>query len=68
MEQLTMTIGGMSCGHCVKAVKQALARVEGVEVEEVTVGAARVSFDPARTRADLVTDAVRNAGYEPRPA
>lgn len=65
MERLTMQIDGMSCGHCVKAVRDALTELPGVEVERVEIGTATVSFDPARTPATELADAVRDAGYEP---
>ena len=65
MERLTMQIDGMSCGHCVKAVREALAELPGVEVERVDVGSATVSYDPSHTPATQLADAVRDAGYEP---
>lgn len=63
MDRITMTIGGMSCGHCVSAVKGALAGVEGVQVEQVAVGRAVVSFDPASTSAERIAQAVADEGY-----
>ena len=65
METLTMRIEGMSCAHCVRAVRDALVEVPGVQVERVDVGSATVRFDPAVTRRDQVAEAVRDAGYEP---
>lgn len=56
-------ITGMSCGHCVASVTDALAHVPGVTVERVTVGAARVTLDPAVDPATVV-DAIRESGYE----
>ena len=65
MDRLTMQIDGMSCAHCVKAVRDALAELPGVQVQQVDVGSATVAYDPDRTpRAELL-DAVRDAGYEP---
>ena len=63
MERVTLAIEGMSCGHCVKAVTQALERVQGVEVQEVRIGSARVAYDPARTTPDAIIDAVNDEGY-----
>jgi copper chaperone len=65
MERATMRIDGMSCGHCVNAVRGALAELPGVEVEDVAIGSATVSYDPARTDAAKLVEAVRDAGYEP---
>src|SRR5918912_549226 len=33
MERMTLKIDGMSCGHCVKAVKSALEGIDGVAVD-----------------------------------
>ena len=66
METLTMHIDGMSCGHCVKAVRDALAELPGVEVKDVAIGAATVAYDPAETPRSELVEAVRDAGYEPR--
>ncbi|MEP7382047.1 MAG: cation transporter [Gemmatimonadota bacterium] len=64
MEQITLKVDGMSCGHCIKAVAQAVDAVEGAKAETVEVGKARVSFDPARTNVGALIDAVSDAGYE----
>jgi len=64
MKELKLEVAGMSCDHCVKAVRDALASVPGVTVHDVQVGSATVSLDEkASTVGDLV-DAVYNAGYE----
>jgi copper ion binding protein len=64
MERVTMQVEGMSCMHCVKAVREALVDLEGVEVERVEVGAVTVGLDPARASRATVAEAVRDAGYE----
>jgi copper ion binding protein len=61
---VTLTIGGMSCQHCVRAVRQALEEVPGVAVSRVEVGRAEVSFDPARASVEVIAAAVTDAGYE----
>jgi copper chaperone len=66
MEELTIQIGGMSCGHCVAAVRSALATLEGVEVQDVGIGAATVQYDAARTTPEAIQSAIREEGYQPR--
>lgn len=63
MTQVQLEIAGMSCGHCVMAVKNALAGVEGVKVENVSIGKASVSVPDSVTIGTLI-DAVADAGYE----
>ena len=67
-EQVSLAIGGMSCGHCVAAVTEALAGLPGVEVRQVAVGSASVGLDPRVTSRDRLVDAIREAGYEARVA
>jgi copper chaperone len=68
MEPLTLNISGMSCGHCVGRVSSALKNVAGVEVENVKVGSADVSYDPRVTSPAQIASAVQNAGYTAQPA
>ena len=37
-----LNVEGMSCGHCVMAVKEALGRVADVQVEHVEIGSATI--------------------------
>jgi copper chaperone len=64
MEQTTLQIDGMSCGHCVSRVQKALARVDGVHVDQVEVGSARVTYDPERVSLQRLREAVEDAGYD----
>ena len=63
MSRLTLQIDGMSCGHCVAAVKGALGRMDGVSVDQVEIGTARVTYDPARVTPEAIADAVNDEGY-----
>ncbi|HJU67200.1 MAG TPA: cation transporter [Gemmatimonadaceae bacterium] len=68
MQPLTLTIKGMSCGHCVARVAKTLGTVDGLEVDSVRIGAAEVRYDPERRSVDEILEAVRDAGYEPTVA
>ena len=37
MTRTTLEIDGMTCGHCVAAVRKALQSLDGVEVEQVAI-------------------------------
>ena len=63
-DELNLTIQGMSCNHCVNRVKAALDKVAGVQVEDVKVGSARVSYNPGTTSPEQIAAAVTNAGYD----
>ena len=66
MAEFTLYVNGMHCGSCIRRVTQALASTEGVQVEEVRLGAARVSssIDPAPV--ELAIAALAKAGYAAR--
>jgi copper chaperone len=64
MQHVTLQINGMSCNHCVNAVKQALNGVPGVTADNVVVGKATVSYEPGKTKFTDITDALKDAGYE----
>jgi copper chaperone len=63
MKSHELTIQGMTCGHCVMHVKQALDAVDGLEVEDVQIGKARVWYDDEKV-AKVLTDKVEEAGYK----
>ena len=65
---VNLAVGGMSCGHCVAAVREALAELPGVEVHEVAVGLASVSLDETSTSEAALVAAIHDAGYEARVA
>ena len=68
MEQTTITIQGMSCGHCVAAVKGALHRLEGVQVQDVKIGSAQVAYDPAAVSPERIAGAIADEGYAAKVA
>lgn len=68
MQRISIPIAGMSCGGCVNNVRNALARIPGVQVEQVTVGSATVAYDPAVTSPEALGAAIVRAGYKPLAA
>ena len=63
MDRLNMKIDGMTCGHCVGAVRQALTKLDGVTITSLAVGRAEVAFDPAKADVPTILTAVDDAGY-----
>jgi copper chaperone len=63
MEKLNLTIEGMTCEHCVRAVRGRLERTPGVTVGDVQVGAVTLDFDPSKTNVDEVEMAIADEGY-----
>jgi copper chaperone CopZ len=63
MIKRAIDIGGMTCGHCVSRVGNALEAIPGIRVEEVKVGSATVEFDEATTDESVIGKAIKTAGF-----
>ncbi len=63
MTTVSMQISGMTCGHCVSAVRKALEAVPSATVEQLAIGSATVSYDESATTANVITQAVEDEGY-----
>lgn len=59
----SLAIQGMSCGHCVAAVRSALEDLPGVDVENVAMGSAQITYDAAETSHDQIRRALEEEGY-----
>lgn len=64
MTNLELSIQGMNCGHCVKAVQNALAPLPGIAGSEVKVGSAAISFDETLISAEAISKAIEEEGYK----
>lgn len=65
MTTTTVTVQGMTCGHCVEAVRSEVAKIEGVTGVEVDLDSGRVDIDSDRPVAEAdLRAAVDEAGYE----
>ena len=62
----TISIEGMSCEHCVKAVKDALSSQNGVKSVDVSLEEknAQVVYDDEQTRLSALESAIVEEGYE----
>ena len=63
MEHLSLTIEGMTCDHCLRAVRGRLEKTPGVSVKDVQIGSASVEYDPATTSVDDIEEAIADEGY-----
>ena len=63
MAEFTLRIDGMHCGSCVRRVSQALASTPGVEVNEVRVGAARITSTADPAALDQALAVLAKAGF-----
>jgi len=64
MVEKEIRIQGMSCHHCVMAVRKELMKIPGLVVKEVSVGSALVEFDETKVAESRIAAAVQEAGYK----
>ncbi|MEK1830833.1 copper chaperone CopZ [Priestia megaterium] len=66
MEKVTLSVKGMSCGHCVKSVEGSVGELNGVQHVEVNLSEAKVTveFDQNKVSLDSIKEAIDDQGYE----
>lgn len=66
MAEVKLAIEGMSCQHCVMAVRKTLGGVPGVVESNVQVGSALVKYDESRVSRKDIEGWIEKAGYRVR--
>jgi len=65
MTTTTITVDGMSCGHCVNSVESELGKVPGVQRVDVDLSSGRVTIESEQPIDEAaIAAAVDEAGYE----
>ncbi|WP_341301107.1 copper chaperone CopZ [Lysinibacillus sp. FSL H8-0500] len=66
MQNITLNVQGMSCGHCVNAVEKSVGALAGVE--QVTVhlaeGSVDVAFDDTQVSVEQIKETIDDQGYD----
>ena len=64
MTKMTISISGMTCGHCLRSVDGALRSLADLNIDHLKVGSATVSFDETRLSTEQIVAAIAKAGYQ----
>ncbi|WP_338786087.1 copper chaperone CopZ [Metabacillus sp. FJAT-53654] len=66
MEKVTLTVSGMSCGHCVNAIEGNVGKLNGVSDVKVHLseGKVDVAFDSAVISLAAIKETIDDQGYE----
>ncbi|QCJ42425.1 copper chaperone CopZ [Bacillus sp. S3] len=66
MENVTLDVSGMSCGHCVKAVEGSVGKLEGVKKVAVKLdqGQVDVEFDAKVVSLSTIKETIDDQGYD----
>jgi copper chaperone len=63
MTKEKILIEGMSCNHCVMAVKRELSDAK-INVEEAGIGFAKIEYDEKAINRETIKTAVEEAGFK----
>ena len=63
MKTEMLKISGMSCKHCVMAVKEELENIEGLKIKDVQIGSAQVEYDADKVDRHMLQKAIEAAGF-----
>ncbi|MBR9978542.1 MAG: heavy-metal-associated domain-containing protein [Bacteroidetes bacterium] len=56
-------IEGMTCNHCIMAVRKELATVEGVQLEDVRIGSVLLRYEEGKVNPGDIDRAIEAAGF-----
>jgi copper chaperone len=62
MKTKTLLIEGMSCQHCVMAVKKQLTKLD-LKLIDVQIGTAKIDYDDEKISQAQLEEAVKEAGF-----
>lgn len=65
MQTREIPIEGMTCHHCAMTVRKELEKIAGVQVHDVKIGSATITFDEAEIPLTRIAETIQNAGYSP---
>ncbi|MFJ8454125.1 copper chaperone CopZ [Bacillus paramycoides] len=66
MEQLTLKVEGMSCGHCVNSIESNVKELNGVEQVKVQLakGTVEVTIDSSIITLKDIVSVIEDQGYD----
>jgi copper ion binding protein len=65
MSTVTVTVTGMTCGHCASSVREEVGSIPGVTAVDVDLASGKVTIDSERLVDDgVIKSAVEEAGYQ----
>ncbi|MEK3732291.1 MULTISPECIES: copper ion binding protein [Paenibacillus] len=64
MQQVTLTVEGMSCNHCVASVEGALKEAGATGKVDLAAGTVTVEYDESKLSLDSLKEAIEEQGYD----
>jgi copper chaperone len=65
MSTVTVTVTGMTCGHCASSVREEVGSIPGVTAVDVDLGSGKITINSEQeVEPDAIKGAVEEAGYQ----
>lgn len=64
MKQVTLTVEGMSCNHCVNSVKGALKNVGASGRVDLASNTVAIEYDENKVSLEALKEAIEEQGYD----
>lgn len=64
MKTDTLTVKGMSCGHCVNAIEGAVKKLGATGKVDLAANTVTVEYDESRISVEAIKEAVEDQGYD----
>ncbi|MBT2700706.1 copper chaperone CopZ [Bacillus sp. ISL-40] len=66
MENITLNVKGMSCGHCINSIEGSVGELPGVTAVKVNLdsGTVSVEFNPSEVTIDKIKETIDDQGYD----
>ncbi|MFI8574339.1 copper chaperone CopZ [Rossellomorea aquimaris] len=66
MQKESLTVEGMSCGHCVKAIEGSVGKLNGVKSVHVSLEDKKVEveYDDSQVKLDDIKETIDDQGYD----
>lgn len=66
MTKETLSVKGMSCGHCVSSVEGSVGELKGIKLVKVNLdaGLVDVEFDPSLVSLDQIKETIDEQGFD----
>ncbi|MEH7123707.1 copper chaperone CopZ [Bacillus sp. JJ1532] len=66
MQNVTLKVQGMSCGHCVNSIEGSVGQLEGISQVNVKLDDAQVevTFNESQVSLDKIKETIEDQGYE----
>ena len=65
---IAFDVNDMTCGHCVSTITRAVKTADPGARVQIDLATHRVQIEPGDCDADMLRDAIAEAGYTPVPA